>query len=179
MAARSIKLSRFTSSLHKIAHSPLISRSSTIIPRTHLNIHQVPSNRSLSTTKPTMIDTTPTNSDAFIAAIKNRRNYYALNKDVPMSDARIQGIVKEAILNVPSSFNSQSTRLVVLLGKEHDDFWDIVMEVLESLMPKDRVETTRQKIAGFKGAYGSVRTLSISHFPFSCPEYKVLTIIVL
>jgi hypothetical protein len=126
-----------------------------------------------------MIDTTPTNSNAFIAAIKNRRNYYALNKDVPISDARIQEIVKEAILNVPSSFNSQSTRLVVLLGKEHDDFWDIVMEVLEGLTPKDRVETTRQKIAGFKGAYGSVRTLSISHFPFSSPEYKVLTVIVL
>jgi predicted oxidoreductase (fatty acid repression mutant protein) len=67
-------------------------------------------------------------------------------------------IAEKAILHVPSSFNSQSTRLVVLLNKDHDQFWDFVLEVLKPLTPEEQFPKTEQKIAGFKAGYGTVST---------------------
>jgi len=58
-------------------------------------------------------------------AIQHRRTIYALNKDIPIDDKKIEQIAKHAVLHVPSSFNSQSARLVVLVKEEHDKFWDI------------------------------------------------------
>merc|ERR1712093_236927 len=46
-------------------------------------------------------------SKAFLETVKARRTYYALKKESTISDAKIQEIIKEAVLHVPSSFNSQ------------------------------------------------------------------------
>ncbi|KAF1835652.1 nitroreductase family protein [Decorospora gaudefroyi] len=96
------------------------------------------------------------NQTPFLQAIKERRTYYALNKEAPISDKKITEIAEQAILHVPSSFNSQSTRLVVLLNKDHDQFWDFVIEVLKPLTPEEQFPKTEQKIAGFKAAYGTI-----------------------
>lgn len=66
---------------------------------------------------------------SFFDAVIERRTYYQLNKDSPISDKQITDIAEKALLHVPSSFNSQSTRLVVLLNKDHEQFWDFVLEV--------------------------------------------------
>jgi predicted oxidoreductase (fatty acid repression mutant protein) len=58
----------------------------------------------------------------FFDFLKERRTYYQLNKEAPISDKEISDIVEQAFFHVPSSFNSQSTRLVVLLDKDHDKF---------------------------------------------------------
>jgi predicted oxidoreductase (fatty acid repression mutant protein) len=65
----------------------------------------------------------------FFDAVVERRTYYQLNKESPISDKRITEIAEKALLHVPSSFNSQSTRLVVLLNNDHEQFWDFVLEV--------------------------------------------------
>jgi len=59
-------------------------------------------------------------SKDFSAALKHRRSHYAISKDPVISDERIQEIVNEAVKYTPSSFNSQSARVVVLLGEQHD-----------------------------------------------------------
>lgn len=92
----------------------------------------------------------------FLEAVKARRTIYALNKDVPITDEKITEIAKEIVLHVPSSFNSQSTRVVVLLGKEHDTFWDYALEVLKPMVPEDQFPSTEQRISGFKAGYGTV-----------------------
>jgi hypothetical protein len=95
----------------------------------------------------------------FFDAVKERRTYYQLNKESPISDKQISEIAEKAVLHVPSSFNSQSTRLVVLLNKDHETFWEFVLEVLKPLTPEEQFPQTTQKINGFKGAYGTVSTL--------------------
>jgi predicted oxidoreductase (fatty acid repression mutant protein) len=102
------------------------------------------------------------NQMSFFDAIKERRTYYQLNKESPISDKQITEIAEKAILHVPSSFNSQSTRLVVLLNKDHDQFWDFVLEVLKPLTPEEQFPKTEQKIGGFKAGYGTVST-RLSH----------------
>lgn len=95
-------------------------------------------------------------SNPFFNAIRNRRTYYQLKKESPISDQQIQDIVHEAVLHVPSSFNSQSTRVILLLKGEHDKLWDITKEVLRGVVPADKFAPTEQKIDGFKAGYGTV-----------------------
>ncbi|KAH8671819.1 Nitroreductase-like protein [Tricladium varicosporioides] len=92
----------------------------------------------------------------FLETVKARRTYYQLSKSSPIPDSRIQEIIKEAILHVPSSFNSQSTRVVLLLKGEHDKLWDITKEVLRGIVPAENFGATEGKINGFKAAYGTV-----------------------
>ncbi|KAF4628873.1 hypothetical protein G7Y89_g9278 [Cudoniella acicularis] len=100
--------------------------------------------------------TTANMSKAFLDTIASRRTYYALSKSSPISDAKIQEIIKSVILNVPSSFNSQSTRVVLLVKEEHDKLWEIVKEVLKAIVPAEQYPATEKKLNGFKGAYGTV-----------------------
>ncbi|KAK5656175.1 hypothetical protein OQA88_4935 [Cercophora sp. LCS_1] len=95
-------------------------------------------------------------ANSFLELVKARRSIYALNKDLPVSKERIQEIVSEALQHVPSSFNSQSNRVVVLFGAEHDKFWDITTETLKAIVPEGQWESTSGRMAMFKGAAGSI-----------------------
>ncbi|KAF2085474.1 Nitroreductase [Saccharata proteae CBS 121410] len=95
-------------------------------------------------------------SKTFMEAVKERRTYYAINKEAPISDDRIVEIVNEAVLHTPSSFNSQSARVVVLLKAEHDKFWEQVKEVLKAMVPPEQFENTEKRINGFQAGYGTV-----------------------
>jgi len=109
------------------------------------------------TTATRKMATTTTASTAYLDALKARRTIYALNKDLgAVPAARVQTIASEALQHVPSSFNSQSNRVVVLLGAEHDKFWDITTSILKAIVPEAGWKATGGKMAMFKGAAGSV-----------------------
>ncbi|MEK4474126.1 nitroreductase family protein [Paenibacillus sp. FSL R7-0048] len=95
-------------------------------------------------------------SNNFFEAVKGRRSIYALSKESTISDAQIVEIVEQAVLHSPTSFNSQSSRAVVLLGEQHDKLWDITTETLRKIVPAEQFEGTAQKLASFKAGYGSV-----------------------
>lgn len=99
---------------------------------------------------------------SFWDVVKDRRTYYALNKNIPVSDDRIVAFVRDAILHTPSAFNSQSARLVVLLKADHDKFWEMVKEVLKPIVPREVFPTTEKKINRFNAGYGTVRLPSNS-----------------
>ncbi|KAF2857354.1 nitroreductase family protein [Piedraia hortae CBS 480.64] len=88
--------------------------------------------------------------------MENRRTIYALNKSIPVDKKRIQEVVRTAIETVPSSFNLQSARLVVLRGDEHDKFWGFTRDILKSVVPEDKWEYTRARVQGFNDAFGTV-----------------------
>ena len=104
-------------------------------------------------------------ADAFLETIAGRRSIYALKKESPISDKRIQEILEKIIKEVPSSFNSQSTRVVFLAGAEHDKLWDMHKDVLKPIVPEAQWSTTDQKIDMFKGAYATVCLISRPFFP--------------
>jgi len=92
----------------------------------------------------------------FLDTMLKRRTYYPLKNSSPISDARIQEIIKHAILHVPSSFNSQTTRVVLLLKAEHEKLWDITKEVVKAVAPPEQFEGTEKKLNGFRAGYGTV-----------------------
>lgn len=87
---------------------------------------------------------------------ETRRSVYALNKDLPVSKVQVAQIIEHAIKHTPSAFNSQSTRLVVLFGQEHEKLWDIAIAELRKIVPAEKFQDTEDKLNMFKAAAGSV-----------------------
>lgn len=92
----------------------------------------------------------------FYKAIANRRTIYGISKEAPISDERIQEVVSYAVKHTPSAFNSQSARVVLLLGKNHDRLWDITGQELRKIVPEDQFSSTEERLSSFKGGYGTV-----------------------
>lgn len=95
-------------------------------------------------------------SKNFYDAIKERRSIYSISKESPVSDERIKEVIEDAVKHVPSSFNSQSSRVVVLFGEKHDKLWDIAMEALRKIVQEENFSSTEQKINSFKAGHGTV-----------------------
>lgn len=97
------------------------------------------------------------NYKAFKDTVEKRRSIYHLEPKSPISDAEIEEILKHTIKHVPSAFNSQSTRIVLLLNDNHKKLWDLTADALKELMGPDRdFSETEQKLNSFKAGYGTV-----------------------
>lgn len=88
---------------------------------------------------------------------EKRRSIYTLSDQLPVSNDEVVKLVEHAILHTPSSFNSQSTRIVVLFGEEHNKLWDITEETLRVIVGNEEAfKSTEAKIAGFRNGAGTV-----------------------
>lgn len=58
-------------------------------------------------------------SPSFVDLIKARRTYYSLNDSLPVSKERVTSLVGDLVQAVPSAYNSQTNRAVVLFGDDH------------------------------------------------------------
>jgi hypothetical protein len=117
--------------------------------------------------------TTPAamSSKQFLEIAKGRRSIYPLKKESVIDDKKIQEIVTEALLHVPSAFNSQTTRIVLLLKGEHDKLWDITTGVLKGIVPEASWSKTEQRMNMFAGAYGTVSS-AIPLCPYLAPPLR-------
>lgn len=88
--------------------------------------------------------------------LAKRRSHYALGKSLPLANDAVEELIKEAIRLSPSSFNSQSSRAVILFGAESDKVWDIITEVLRAIVPAEHFAPTEAKMASFKAGAGTV-----------------------
>ena len=90
---------------------------------------------------------------------EKRRSIYALSNELPVSNDEIINLVEHAVLHTPSSFNSQSTRIVVLFGDDHNKLWQITEDTLRDIVDVDNEEqfaATKQKMDGFKAGAGTI-----------------------
>lgn len=88
--------------------------------------------------------------------LKNRRSYYSISNNSPISNHQIEEIVKYAVTYVPSAFNSQSTRIVLLIGDSHRKLWEITMNALRKIVPAEAFSATEVKINSFAAGYGTI-----------------------
>lgn len=88
---------------------------------------------------------------------KARRTIYAIGKGSPLTDAELEKVVSEALVNAPSAFNSQSARVALLLGVAHDELWEATRDILRGLVKDpDAFAKTSEKLDGFKAGHGTV-----------------------
>lgn len=96
-------------------------------------------------------------SRTFIEAISHRRSHYNLENISPVATAHIIDTIDQILSVVPSPFNVQSARLVVLFDQQHIALWDIVEHELENRIPSDIFNKTRQKLhRSFRSGFGTI-----------------------
>ena len=88
---------------------------------------------------------------------EKRRSIYALSNQLPVSNDEVVKLVEQAILHTPSAFNSQSTRVIVLFGDEHQKLWQMTEDTLRDIVNDDeKFVSTKQKIDSFKAGAGTI-----------------------
>jgi len=91
-----------------------------------------------------------------IDSLKQRRTQYALGKSLPLSREAVTALVQDAVKHSPSSFNSQSSRAVILYGAQSLAFWDLVKDALRKVVPAENFAQTEQKIDSFAAGAGTI-----------------------
>lgn len=104
-------------------------------------------------------------SKALLDMMVERKSVYAMKHEAPITDERVLEIVRHVVMHSPSPFNVQSCRVVVLLGEEHQKFWNTAIEVIKPTMPAPAWEMFETNIESYKTGYGSVRILRKSTQP--------------
>ena len=89
-------------------------------------------------------------------AVAGRRSVYAIGRGTGLPDDRVLELIRQALRNAPSAFNSQGARLAVLLGAAHEELWDITLDGLRGIVGPDSFGPTREKIASFRAGRGTV-----------------------
>lgn len=98
-------------------------------------------------------------SAPYIRAITTRRTIYQLGRqNFPLSNAEVNAIVTEAVKHTPTSFNSQTTRAVIIYGKHHEKLWgEFAHDALKAVSASEEAfAATKGKLDMFKAAYGTV-----------------------
>ncbi|KAJ5287586.1 hypothetical protein N7478_003272 [Penicillium angulare] len=133
----------------------------------------------------TVSNTPTTKSSTFLEAVKHRRTVYGVTDQVSVSDDRIVEIVNEVIQTVPSSWNMQSTRILVTLKKEHEKLWDAITDAAKPGVVETQGEEAwarnEERFKSFRKAYGTITVFEdhaaiekqhakFSHFPIGVFE---------
>ncbi|MEK3888691.1 nitroreductase family protein [Bacillus sp. FSL K6-3431] len=92
----------------------------------------------------------------FYTAVEERRSLYGISKESVVSNERIEEVIEHAVKHAPSAFNSQSGRVVVLLGENHDKLWNITEAALKEIVPAESFQPTAEKMESFRNGYGTV-----------------------
>lgn len=92
----------------------------------------------------------------FMQALKKRRSIYALGDNLPQSQEEITALVKEIVRESPTSFNSQTQRVVFLFGDAHKKLWSMTEDALKPLTPAEAFPNTQAKLQSFAAGYGTL-----------------------
>ena len=96
-------------------------------------------------------------SRSFKEALEHRRSYYHITSSSPIPDEELRRILEFGLQHVPSAFNSQSTRIVLLLGENHKKLWMITKEILRKMArsAEDFTRTEAKIDTSFAAGYGT------------------------
>lgn len=92
-----------------------------------------------------------------IELLKKRRSIYHIGTNVDLSEEDITTLIKEAVKESPTSFNSQTARVVILFGDAHNKLWDITEnELRKEVADEEAFAATKEKMTAFRAGFGTV-----------------------
>lgn len=92
----------------------------------------------------------------FKESLTKRRSVYQLSNEAVISDEEVTNLVAHSLQYTPSSFNSQSQRVVILFDQKHLDLWNLTKEALKKVVPVADFSKTEEKINSFMAAHGTI-----------------------
>ncbi|WWC58798.1 uncharacterized protein I303_101342 [Kwoniella dejecticola CBS 10117] len=100
---------------------------------------------------------------SLIGSIEERRSHYVIDDRCDVEPAEVTALVKKVLRHVPSMFNMQSTRIVVLFGEHHRKLWDLVIGSLgEDILQKrpnvahEHFSKVIDKLRSLQNGYGTL-----------------------
>lgn len=93
---------------------------------------------------------------SLISSLTKRRTNYALGKNITASNKEIVDEIRELIVQVPTAFNMQSSRVIIAFGSNHEKIWQITKDILKKIVAPDNFAGTAKKIDSFAAAYGTI-----------------------
>lgn len=85
-----------------------------------------------------------------------RHSFYDINNKIQVDDNTIVNIIKKCLELYPSSFNTQSARVLLLLNGEHQRFWSLTENILLESSPQDKADAIKKRILSFAKGYGTI-----------------------
>ncbi|TCB34332.1 nitroreductase family protein [Acinetobacter sp. ANC 4910] len=96
-------------------------------------------------------------ANEFLNLIEQRRTIYALAKNVEQTPEYLTDLIQRTIRESPSSFNSQSSRAVILFNAEHEKFWNFVKQELQAYATDEAAAVkTAAKMDSFAAGLGTI-----------------------
>lgn len=96
-------------------------------------------------------------ANEFLNLIEQRRTIYALAKNVVQTPEYLTDLIQRTIRESPSSFNSQSSRAVILFNAEHEKFWNFVKQELQAYATDEAAAAkTAAKMDSFAAGLGTI-----------------------
>lgn len=93
---------------------------------------------------------------SFLDLVEKRRTVYALGTDSEYSKEDIENRIREVVKQVPTAFNSQTTRVVVLFDEANDKFWDHIYDVQKNVLEGEMWDMMSGVMTGAKKGIGTV-----------------------
>jgi len=93
---------------------------------------------------------------AFLDLLEKRRSIYTIGTNSDYTKEEITERIRDVMKQVPTAFNSQTTRVVVLFDEAKDKFWDHIYDVQKDVLEGDVWEMMSGTITGSKNGIGTV-----------------------
>ncbi|OFU52020.1 nitroreductase family protein [Aerococcus sp. HMSC10H05] len=88
--------------------------------------------------------------------LTKRRSQYAIGANTDVTAADVTAALNEVIPQVPSAFNSQATRVVVVSGENNVKLWELVKNVQKDVLDEATLNYMTPIMDGARDAVGTI-----------------------
>lgn len=92
----------------------------------------------------------------FTELVKNRRTQYVIGKNTELSNEEITTYITNIVKDVPTAFNSQTTRVAIVFGEESVKLWDHILDVQKDVLQGEMWDMMSGVMEGAKNGIGTV-----------------------
>lgn len=88
--------------------------------------------------------------------VKNRRTQYVIGKNTELSNEEISEYITNIVREVPTAFNSQTTRVAIVFGEDNVKLWDHILDVQKDVLQGEMWDMMSGVMQGAKNGVGTV-----------------------
>lgn len=88
--------------------------------------------------------------------LTKRRSQYAIGANTDVTAADVTAALNEVIPQVPSAFNSQATRVVVVSGENNVKLWELIKNVQKDVLDEATLNYMTPIMDGARDAVGTI-----------------------
>lgn len=88
--------------------------------------------------------------------VKKRRTQYAIGKNTDLTNEEIANRITEIVKDVPTAFNSQTTRVAIVFGEDNVKLWNLILDVQKDVLQGEMWDMMSGVMEGAKNGVGTV-----------------------